>query len=332
MTKSDDQIEDFVQRSFEDRIKPRHLRVILAVQAAGNMTKAGERLQLSQSSISKTITEIEEIIGTSVLERQGKIWVTTEAGNMFVRMGLHIRNEIKILRNEVTGLTAGHVGMVTIGVQSISAQPVMVKAIGAIARQFPKIRIRLIEGSIDDLLQKLRDSRIDLVVGRMVPQLMAPDLDGTTIVVEPYAVVASVGHPLLDAGSPEWEDCITEYWCLPLPETPVRAHLEQTLASLHLPLPTKYIENNSLITNLMLHQELDIFSLVQMNEALKWQKRKLARIVPLQPLVDNPPMGLIWPRHRRFTPVTKLVLDMFTSTIEKVRGSRIKMAWPDNLL
>src|SRR5271155_5400295 len=178
MAKSDEHDHDFVQRGFEDRIKPRHLRVVLAVQAAGNMTKAGERLQLSQSSISKTITEIEEIIGAPVLERRGKIWVTTEAGNIFVRMGMHVRNELKILHNEINLLANGHVGQVAIGVQSISAQPIMVKAIASIMQKFPKIRIRLIEGSIDDLLQKLRDSRLDLVVGRMVAHLMAPDLDG----------------------------------------------------------------------------------------------------------------------------------------------------------
>ncbi len=329
MPKSDDPDEDFAQRNLEERIKPRHLRVVLAVQATGNMTKAGERLKLSQSSISKTISEVEETIGAQVFERRDKAWVTTEAGNKFVRMGLHVRNEIRILRDEINLLNRGHVGMVTIGVQSISAQPVMVKAISQVAKQFPSINIRLIEGSIDNLLQQLRDSQIDLVVGRMVAQLMASDLDGATIIVEPYAIVASSNHPFFDRGEPRWENCILEHWCLPLPETPVRNHLERTLAMLNLPLPTKRIESNSLITNLMIHQEMDIFSLVQMSVALRWRKRKLARLVPLQFLVNNPPMGLIWPKHGRFTPATKLVWEVFTSTIEKSRGTQIKASWPD---
>ena len=141
MPKSDDPDEDFAQRNLEERIKPRHLRVVLAVQATGNMTKAGERLKLSQSSISKTISEVEETIGAQVFERRDKAWVTTEAGNKFVRMGLHVRNEIRILRDEINLLNRGHVGMVTIGVQSISAQPVMVKAISQVAKQFPNINI-----------------------------------------------------------------------------------------------------------------------------------------------------------------------------------------------
>src|SRR4051812_24187428 len=51
------------------RIKLRQLNVFIAVVQCGSMAKAAEQLAISQPVISKTIAELEQILGLPVLER-----------------------------------------------------------------------------------------------------------------------------------------------------------------------------------------------------------------------------------------------------------------------
>jgi DNA-binding transcriptional LysR family regulator len=60
----------------------RHLQILAAVRATGGMTKAAERLSISQPSVSQAIRELEEEFGAALFERLGKRLVATEAGEL----------------------------------------------------------------------------------------------------------------------------------------------------------------------------------------------------------------------------------------------------------
>lgn len=74
-------------------MKNRHLRHFLAVAQTENFTRAAERLQISQPSISQQITQLKGLLGTPLFRRVGKRVFLTEAG-----MALRARAEI-VLRN-----------------------------------------------------------------------------------------------------------------------------------------------------------------------------------------------------------------------------------------
>jgi LysR family transcriptional regulator, transcriptional activator of the cysJI operon len=60
----------------------RHFSIFVAVCETGSMTKAAERLSISQPSVSQAVKELEEGYATSLFERLGKRLVVTEAGNL----------------------------------------------------------------------------------------------------------------------------------------------------------------------------------------------------------------------------------------------------------
>jgi DNA-binding transcriptional LysR family regulator len=60
----------------------RALQVFLAVIAAGSMTRAGERLGLTQSAVSQSMRRLARQIGTPLLERHGGVLAPTPAGSV----------------------------------------------------------------------------------------------------------------------------------------------------------------------------------------------------------------------------------------------------------
>jgi DNA-binding transcriptional LysR family regulator len=60
----------------------RHLDIFVAVREAGSMTKAAERLAISQPSVSQAIKELEDAFGSALFERLGKRLVATAAGEL----------------------------------------------------------------------------------------------------------------------------------------------------------------------------------------------------------------------------------------------------------
>ena len=66
-------------------VEIRHLRYFLAVAETENFTRAAERLNISQPSVSQQITQLEQTLRTSLFRRVGKRVFLTEAGTAFAR-------------------------------------------------------------------------------------------------------------------------------------------------------------------------------------------------------------------------------------------------------
>ncbi|MGK9230561.1 LysR family transcriptional regulator [Inquilinus limosus] len=318
------------KRRWDDRIKLRHLRTVLAVQDCGSVTGAAERLFISQAAVSKAIAEVEEALGADLFERRGRAIVPTEAGHRFIRTGRRIAAEIRVLEEEIDLLATGGAGLVTIGLQAVSAQAFLVRAVAAMKRRYPKITIRLVEGMLPDVLRDLRSGRFDLAIGRMVPALMGPDLDGAPIVLEPYVVVASVGHPVLALPRPGWADVLAHSWCLPLRGTPVREHLDEHLAELVLPQPESLVETGSVVTILMLLQSMPLLALAPRHLARDWEARGHVALTPLTLSPRAEPIGLIWSTALPLAPAARVFRDETLALLKE--GGPAVTPWPDILL
>lgn len=318
------------RRRWDDRIKLRHLRTVLAVQDTGSVTAAAERLFISQAAVSKAIAEVEAALGADLFERRGRGIVPTEAGRRFIRTGRRVAAEIRVLEEEIDLLASGGAGLVTIGLQAISAQAFLVKAVAAMKRRYPKTTIRLVEGMLPDVLRDLRTGHLDLVMGRMVPALMGPDLDGAAIILEPYVVVASAGHPVLALPQPGWADVLAHPWCLPLRGTPVREHLDEHLAALLLPEPDSLVETGSVVTILMLLQSMPLLALVPRHLAGDWEARGYVVPTPLTLPPRAEPIGLIWSTALPLAPAARVFRDETLALLQE--GGPAAAPWPDILL
>src|SRR5690349_1078885 len=105
------------------RIKLRHLRLMLILDEERSISRAAERLCISQAAVSKTRAEIEDGVGAPLFTRVNRRLELTETGECVLQSARRIIAELQNLGDEVAVMKSGMRGTVTIGTRSVSAEP-----------------------------------------------------------------------------------------------------------------------------------------------------------------------------------------------------------------
>ncbi|MGO6901264.1 LysR family transcriptional regulator, partial [Rhizobium ruizarguesonis] len=69
----------------DSRVKFRHLQTFVEVARQKSVMKAAELLHVSQPAVTKTIRELEQVLGVDVFERDGRGIKITRYGEVFLR-------------------------------------------------------------------------------------------------------------------------------------------------------------------------------------------------------------------------------------------------------
>ncbi len=191
-----------------------HLRYFHTVAHEGNLTRAAERLNVSQSAVSTQIRQLEERLGQPLFERRGRTLILTEAG----RIALDHADSIFATGEELLN---------TLGERPSNQRQVLrVGSLATLSRNFQigflrpllgrdDVEVVIRSGALGDLLQNLEAHRIDVVLANT-----SPPRDAAT----PWISHAIAEQPVSLIGTPE--------------RIGVQAPIEVLLASQPLILPT----------------------------------------------------------------------------------------------
>ncbi|MBS1604968.1 MAG: LysR family transcriptional regulator [Bacteroidetes bacterium] len=141
----------------------RQLRYFVRAAEMQNFTNAAARLYVTQSTLSQQIKQLEDTLNAPLFDRLGKRIRLTEAGSLFLeyaRKTLRDAEEGAQLLQDLNGLRTGRLSVgATYGITAV-----LVKAIADFSRQYPAIKITVVYGSTNDLLQQLYDFNIDCML------------------------------------------------------------------------------------------------------------------------------------------------------------------------
>lgn len=73
----------------ERRVRLRHLHALLEIVRQKSVVQAASSLNISQPAVTKTIRELEDLLGTSLFERDGRGVRLTRQGEVFLRFRTH---------------------------------------------------------------------------------------------------------------------------------------------------------------------------------------------------------------------------------------------------
>ncbi|MDR1854621.1 MAG: CysB family HTH-type transcriptional regulator [Azoarcus sp.] len=173
------------------------LRIIRETARRGfNLTAVGNALFTSQSGVSKHIKDLEDEIGVELFVRRGKrLLGLTEPGRevltMVERMLIDAAN-IKRLAEQYASTDAGQLTVVTTHTQARYSLPPVVTAF---KRQYPKVHLKLHQGSPAEAVQLLLDGEADIGVATEAVASV-PELVTFPYFSWRHAVIVPAGHPL----------------------------------------------------------------------------------------------------------------------------------------
>lgn len=181
-------------------VQLRHLRCLVAVAQERHLARAAERLALSQPAVSKTLSELEAIVGTRLVERSkaGRRGVQglTAAGEQLLAHALRVLEALDASAQAVAPASGGRIERLRIGALPSVAPALLPVALARLRDSRPSVQIVVKSAANAVLLDELRAGELDLVVGRMSDPRLMGGLSFELLHTEPLVFAVRAGHPL----------------------------------------------------------------------------------------------------------------------------------------
>lgn len=173
----------------------KQMRAFCQVVRSGNITKAAERLYLSQPSVTLQIQALERELGVTLFERRGPNLTLTPNGESLYTLAGPLVDGIDSLEENF----AAHHGLLESGELNIGAGEstilyILPEAVRRFVSAYPGIKLRINNVTGRDGLKMLRADEIDLAVGSMLD--VPDDISYQPVVMYDPALITPLGHPL----------------------------------------------------------------------------------------------------------------------------------------
>lgn len=224
------------------RLKLRHLHVLLAIAEQGGLVRAAKALAVTQPAVSKTLAELEDIVGQRLLNRTRKGIELTTAGRILVR---YAGSSVRTLRegfDSIAQVRSADAPVIVIGALPNVAATILPDAVQRFLADVPSARLRVRTGGNAHLIGLLQQGELDVVIGRLAEP---SDMQGISFeYLYPERIVFAVrpGHPLLKAVSLNLVMLLAYRLVLPDAGTRIREAADQFFVASGLGPPPQTIE------------------------------------------------------------------------------------------
>ncbi|TWR26421.1 LysR family transcriptional regulator [Mucilaginibacter pallidiroseus] len=141
----------------------RQLRYFIKAKELLNFTEAADSLNISQSTLSQQIKQLEDELDIPLFNRIGKRIALTEAGQLFYNYALQSVNRAnngKLMLQELNQLQAGSLNIgVTYGLRYL-----LTPALMRFLRKFPKVKVQVVFGTSEELRHRLLSLELDILL------------------------------------------------------------------------------------------------------------------------------------------------------------------------
>ncbi|MCD5361090.1 LysR family transcriptional regulator [Chromobacterium aquaticum] len=149
-------------------ISLRHLRAFVAVAEASSFTTAARQLFLTQSTLTKTIRELEQEIGLTLFERTTRKVALTAQGNAFMPVARRLLNDFELLLSDLREKSAGSSGSVYVASSLAFASCVLPEVLKRLKQDYPCIHVRLLDDTSGGVVRRIESGEVDIGIGSYV--------------------------------------------------------------------------------------------------------------------------------------------------------------------
>jgi LysR family transcriptional regulator for metE and metH len=145
-------------------LEVRHLRLVAEIADAGSMTKAADRLFLTQSALSHQLRDIEARFGTTFFLRVGRRLVLTAAGRRVLETARRVIVELERAEADVRRLAGNRDGIIRVCTQCNTGYHWLGPLLSAYQRKHPRVSVNIAADATDRPVAALLDGHVDLAI------------------------------------------------------------------------------------------------------------------------------------------------------------------------
>ena len=179
----------------------RELLYVKTIADEKSITKAAQKLYLTQPSLSHCITNIEKQLGTRLFRRTSGGLVLTYAGERYYRMACEVLRVYAAFESEIAEEAELIRGRVTLGITNYLACDLLPRMLPRFHREHPGIELRIVEETTDELEKSLLSGRLDFAImhtGAGDGASEDPGLAHEVLRRDPFLLIAPPDNPYAD--------------------------------------------------------------------------------------------------------------------------------------
>ncbi|HEY3404922.1 MAG TPA: LysR family transcriptional regulator, partial [Ohtaekwangia sp.] len=187
----------------------RHLKLIKAIVEEGNITRAIDKLHLTQSALSYQLKEAELQLGTKIFLRQNKKMILTKAGEKLYETANEIIGKLSDTEKQIRSLVFGEAGEIRLSTECYSSYHWLPSVLKQFHHTYPKVELTIVMEATHYPLQKLMDHKLDVAI---VSDLVKDrNIKYVELFQDELVMVVSENHPWADKKFVTAKDFVNEH-------------------------------------------------------------------------------------------------------------------------
>lgn len=207
------------------------LQAFRAVVENGSFRKAAEAVRITQPALSRRIEKLESALNVKLFERTTRKVTLTNVGRAFLPQVERVLDDLDIALMTIGELGSDRMGSVTIACVPSTAYYFMPHVISTFHGQYPKIKVRVLDASANEVNSAVALGEADF--GVSFSGNLAPEVDFELLLQERYVVACRRDHPFAARDRVSWHE-MYEHDYISLDKTSGnRLVLDQALMRIH---------------------------------------------------------------------------------------------------
>lgn len=227
-------------------LDPRLLAAFVAAAQQGSVGRAAIALGLTQPAVSRSLKQLERLLGASLFERHAKGLRPTVFGEALLPHAELILSEGASAVGAIAELRGQAKGVARIGIVASVAVSLLPAAVSHLRATRPGIRVKVNEDIEDRLSAALARGEIDLAVATEIQFPAEMAFDHEILFRDLTAVTLRRGHPLLARPVRAVADLAGQAWVMPPQDAVAHRELARRFAACGVPGPEVAVETRSI--------------------------------------------------------------------------------------
>ncbi|HWN99259.1 MAG TPA: LysR substrate-binding domain-containing protein [Blastocatellia bacterium] len=145
-------------------LEVRHLKLVEMIATEGGLTKAANRLHLTQSALSHQLRDIEDKLGTPLFLRLNKKMLLSQAGERLLASAPAVLDELKRVEEDIRRIALHREGILRISTECYTCYHWLPPVLKPFGREFPRVEVRIVAEATRRPIEALLDGRLDLAI------------------------------------------------------------------------------------------------------------------------------------------------------------------------